>query len=195
VKCRCGCGREAPRAATDRPDRGYAKGDELSYYRGHGRRKKTDRERLEERLQLNPATGCIEFTGHLTKSGGYGQLGVGSRDDGTRRLVPAHRLAWELAGRDYPPGKPFLLHSCDNPACCNIDHLRPGTDAENREDMARRARGRKGKMPFGVARNHARWMANISLRGKRYYLGTFDTVAEAAAIASEAKEMYYASQV
>lgn len=120
---------------------------------------------------------------------------MGSRDDGTRRLSQAHRLAWELAGREYPDGKPFLLHSCDNPPCCNIDHLRPGTDAENRQDMARRERGNKGELPFGVARNHARWMANVSLAGKRYYLGTFDTIDEAAAIAHEAKEMFYASHI
>lgn len=49
-----------------------------------------------------------------------------------------HRVAWQLAnGRE-----PILdvLHSCDNPPCCNPNHLREGTDKENQQDARDRGR-------------------------------------------------------
>jgi hypothetical protein len=33
--CRCGCGQKTPLAKTDKPDRGYRKGDHIAYVRGH----------------------------------------------------------------------------------------------------------------------------------------------------------------
>ena len=56
----------------------------------------------------------------------------------------AHRVAWEIFnGRDVPDGM-SVLHSCDNPRCCNPDHLRPGTHGENMADKASRGRSGRG---------------------------------------------------
>jgi hypothetical protein len=33
--CRCGCGQTTPIAKTDKPERGYRKGDHIAYVRGH----------------------------------------------------------------------------------------------------------------------------------------------------------------
>ena len=54
----------------------------------------------------------------------------------------AHRLAWEFAnGKPVPEGL-GVLHSCNNPPCCNPAHLRAGTHRENMND--RDTAGRQG---------------------------------------------------
>ena len=62
---------------------------------------------------------------------GYGQIWLG----GT--MVSTHRLVWM---QDHGHTDLFILHSCDTPACINIDHLRAGTAAENTRDMIERGR-------------------------------------------------------
>ncbi len=71
---------------------------------------------------------------------GYGRCAY----RGKRHL--AHRLAYELA-HGNPPGAALVLHSCDNPPCCNPAHLRPGTDAENCADRKVRRRHWRDRRP------------------------------------------------
>lgn len=68
---------------------------------------------------------------------GYGRLNVGS--DQWR----AHRYAFTLANGSIKPGA-VLMHSCDNPRCCNPAHLREGTKKENSVDAS--VKGRLGAM-------------------------------------------------
>lgn len=98
-------------------------------------------------------------------------------------MMRAHRAAWLLAGREIPPETPQVLHRCDNPSCCNLDHLFLGTNADNQLDKARKQRGPKSKkgLPFGTWQlPGGRWASQY---GRGNYLGTFDTWQEAAAIA------------
>jgi DNA-binding NarL/FixJ family response regulator len=60
------------------------------------------------------------------------------------KSMRANRLALIFSG-DLPPYESALsLHSCDNPSCCNPNHLRWGTQAENMSDTVLRKRA-----PFG----------------------------------------------
>jgi len=47
--------------------------------------------------------------------------------------VQAHRMVYEAFGNKIPKDK-ILRHQCHNKACCNPDHLLPGTHKENCDD-------------------------------------------------------------
>lgn len=91
------------------------------------------------------STPCIEWNGSRDKKG-YGRFNAGTGKE--PRYVLAHRFALELAGQVDP--RP-ALHQCDNPPCCNIQHLRYGTLAENNAEMVERGRMARGEQyGYGV---------------------------------------------
>lgn len=72
------------------------------------------------------------------KSGfGYGQFKVRSY-----HKVDSHRVAWELMYGETPDGL-WVLHTCDNPRCCNPNHLFLGTALDNARDKESKNRGNK----------------------------------------------------
>lgn len=66
-----------------------------------------------------------------TNTDGYGRF----RAHG--RKVGAHRFSLELEGIDIPSGM-YVLHTCDNPACVNPDHLYLGDQVQNMVDRTER---------------------------------------------------------
>ena len=48
-------------------------------------------------------------------------------------------MAWELCRGSIPEGM-FVLHRCDNPGCCNPNHLFLGSQRINVEDMITKGR-------------------------------------------------------
>jgi hypothetical protein len=78
------------------------------------------------------------------------QRGVAANGYGATRLnnknVRSHRVAWYLTHGTWPSD--LILHSCDNRRCCNPNHLRVGTPADNAADMVSRGRQLRGE------RNH-----------------------------------------
>lgn len=104
--------------------------------------------RVLERCHLTPS-GCLEFTGtHMGM--GYGQ----SSYQGRRQ--PAHRIVWQHLNGPIPDGM-LVCHTCDNPPCCNIDHLWLGTHADNMRDCIQKGRAANGLIPgMGAAAMRAR---------------------------------------
>lgn len=96
-------------------------------------------ERLRSRLVVMPS-GCHEWQGSRS-AWGHGRLNRGRRGEGN---IAAHRAAWELANGPIPDGL-FVCHHCDNPPCCNVEHLFLGTAKDNSHDMSVKGRAKNSK--------------------------------------------------
>ena len=80
---------------------------------------------------------CWEWTGSRSASG-YGRVNVGGR------VEYAHRLMYEAINGPLDAGL-FVCHTCDNPSCCNPDHLFAGTHEQNMRDSVRKERHARGE--------------------------------------------------
>lgn len=87
--------------------------------------------------QGSPAE-CWPWTANKTRTG-YGQFNAGRDSDGKQDTRYAHRIAYQYATGVDPNGA-VVMHSCDNPPCCNPAHLSLGTMADNVADAARKGR-------------------------------------------------------
>lgn len=93
-------------------------------------------ERLARQVSVGGPDDCWPWSGSVD-GGGYGtisnRLGRGHAPEKT------HRVAWEIANGTVPDG--HVLHTCDNPPCCNPAHLFIGTPFDNADDRERKGRG------------------------------------------------------
>ena len=96
-------------------------------------------ERIMARVRVNKQTGCWEYIGSKQGKLGYGSVAIKSLNGKFRRRT-AHRLMWILRNGRVPERWHFVCHKCDNPPCCNPDHMYLGTLADNNKDMAAKGR-------------------------------------------------------
>ena len=89
--------------------------------------------------------GCWEWDGGRTASG-YGAVSIDGRQHKVSRLVLGLPRAIGKQG-------PWALHRCDNPPCCNPEHLYVGTPTDNNRDTIRRQR-RKDTRKTHCKRGH-----------------------------------------
>lgn len=104
--------------------------------------------RFDDKIAPDPNTGCWLWTGAVAGNGYPSIKWNGS-------AVGAHCFAYRMwrkqemaEGRAHPPllRGMVLMHKCDTPLCCNPHHSKPGTHAENMQDMVRKGRA-KGQWP------------------------------------------------
>jgi hypothetical protein len=104
---------------------------------------------------------CWIWTGALTDCG-YGRVRYHQKG------WKAHRLAWVLTHGSIAEGMD-ILHKCDNPPCCNPNHLFTGTQADNIADMVSKGRHPRNAthyLPSGD-RHHSRLHPEVMARGER----------------------------
>lgn len=95
--------------------------------------------RLLSRIDASGGPGaCWPWKGSANRAG-YGKFSVGYL------ITGSHRAALEWLGGERVPDELVVIHECDNPSCCNPEHLRVGTQAENLADMRAKGRGSDGK--------------------------------------------------
>jgi hypothetical protein len=106
---------------------------------------KTVEQRLFSKLIPITESGCFVYGGTLDKLyDGYGSIMI----DGKKHK--AHRVVWQLMYGEIPYGME-VLHSCDVKSCCNINHLRLGTHAENMKEASQRGLSRSGAQKLNSA--------------------------------------------
>lgn len=144
--CQCGCGQRTNIARCDDLRYGTVRGEPLRYINGHNKRSPLT---AEERFWSYVDRGgeCWEWQAYRDKDG-YGRFTV-------RELFPspkgAHQLAYILTKGPIPEGM-NVCHSCDNPPCCNPDHLFLGTTLVNVRDKIAKGRIVVGVLPLGEDR-------------------------------------------
>jgi hypothetical protein len=91
---------------------------------------------LDRRVDVRGENDCWEWTGSRLPRG-YGSLKFNV--DGKAFTVYAHRGAFDRANGYLPR---VVRHTCDNPPCCNPNHLLGGSHKDNTRDMIERGRAR-----------------------------------------------------
>ena len=93
--------------------------------------------RFWRKVAIGPPSECWPWGGTKTEFG-HGQYRMGGK------VTTAHRAAFVFTNGQIPDGL-VVRHLCDNPACCNPNHLTPGTHAENVSDRVARGRSATGE--------------------------------------------------
>ena len=140
--CQCACGEKTRLARADNKKLGHVKGQPQRFINGHNNKRLVPLlERYCERVDKSGGrNACWPWIGTLNFRTGYGVI----MENSTLRF--AHRIAWELATGIQPPkgrkgsARLVVMHLCDNPRCCNPDHLALGTQAANLLDMRNKRR-------------------------------------------------------
>ena len=95
-------------------------------------------ERFAEKVDVRGATECWPWRASVNGKG-YGTIGSGDK-----RVLLAHRVAYEAAIGPIPAGM-CVCHDCGDRRCCNPSHLRLGTNAETMADTVAKGRQCSGE--------------------------------------------------
>ncbi len=91
-------------------------------------------------LKITKTDGCWLWqaarSSRKSKNDQYGKIKI----DG--KAYRAHRVAYALANNLNLSFEGEILHTCDNPLCCNPLHLILGTHKQNMEDMKLKGRAK-----------------------------------------------------
>lgn len=96
-----------------------------------------DFRRMTPRQLPNVVGECWEWTGNRDKDG-YAKISL-------TKSLRVSRIMYSLCKGPVHGQNMFVCHSCDNPVCCNPDHLFLGTAKVNKQDAVNKGRHSKGE--------------------------------------------------
>ena len=147
---------------------------------GGGRRYDTPEEAIK--AQAKKVSNCLLWTGYVNDDG-YGVFSA------RKKRTSVHRFVWEKKRGTIPEGME-IDHICLQRNCINLEHLRLASNAENK----RNRNGARVDSSTGV-RNvtpHGRtWQVSLRKNKVYYYLGTYETIEEAAVVAEQGREKLF----
>lgn len=115
--------------------------------------------RILKNTKRDPVTGCWNWTA-FTNPSGYGHFTVHDQS-GTRSSRLAHRVVFSTV-YGYN-GSLHVCHQCDNPRCCNPEHLFVGTHHDNMMDKTEKDRSVKHLHPHQVVAIRERWDSTVDV--------------------------------
>lgn len=96
---------------------------------------------LWSKVDIRGPDECWPWKG-FTNEQGYGRTWFGDKGYYAHRVIYnlAHPGEIELSAPKDHSLSGFMMHSCDNPPCCNPAHLKPATRKENMADSSQKGR-------------------------------------------------------
>lgn len=88
--------------------------------------------RILNSVNIDTSSGCWLWT-RTCNNKGYGTMTV------NKKTVLSHRISFEVFNRRLLD-RTLVLHRCDNPPCCNPNHLFSGTHQDNVLDAIKKGR-------------------------------------------------------
>ena len=114
---------------------------------------------------------------------GYWKIGI------NYRLHAAHRLAWLYVYGKLPTTD--IDHIDGDKTNNRIANLREVTESENGQNMRLSKANKTGHKNVWFDTRAQRYVAYLTIRGRRITLGTFVSLAEAASVAREGRAKYF----
>lgn len=140
--------------------------------------------------KVEKTDGCWEWTASKNKFG-YGQIAAGTTAAGKKKVLGAHRVAYEMTYGPIPEGLD-IDHACRNRGCVKPTHLRAVTTKQNCENLAGAQSNNVSSGVRGVYRTReGKWLARVTHNGKQYRAGIYETIPEAeAAVLAKRLELF-----
>lgn len=149
---------------------------------------------LKELLEYNVDTGI--FTWKINKSPMRSGNIAGSvaKDRYTniqinKKIYKAHRLAWLYVYGSFP--NKCIDHINGNRSDNKISNLREANHSQNGMNKKMQSNNTSGVRGVYWNRNVKKWHAEVRLKGKRIYLGLFDSLELAELVVSETRLKYH----
>lgn len=151
----------------------------------YAQRFKAIAERIDEKWERDPVSGCKIWIGARDKDG-YAFIRMNGANIRVSRYLLGQKLGRELGDNE------IACHSCDNPPCINEDHLWLGDSTANQIDCARKSRCRGQILSITDVREiRRRWIAGARQVDLSRQYGVSDTTICHVVHQKKWKHVYY----